>query len=300
MFKQLSDISLSSLTQSAVTETPASRNPRFMETRNTILDPGQSRNIQFQNNDQLGNFAVPYSETLGNVGVPYRDEQYSCLYEEPIDLSTSNCMQQHKDDFVDAYYSRFCMKNELDEDHPATFSPEKQAEILKAACSLFSKRTRTLYQWMYPNVPKQQVKIAVANCWQSLEQSEKDFYVSQVLGRFGFHTTNLMVNPQLHTMKELPPEMPKPPPMLQPRRNTCELQNAISSISVPQHNKPMLNLDACGLVKGPTKRRKTALRGGSSKRKFIISTNSEDFQDDPELSQELEKFAVKFSLSNVH
>ncbi|VEN33885.1 unnamed protein product [Callosobruchus maculatus] len=334
MSKQVSDVSLSSLTQSAVTETPACRNPRFMETRNIVLDPGQSRNIQFQDNHQPSNFVVPYPEAFRNVSVTHRDEQHSSLYDEPIDLS-------RKDGFIDAYYSRFCVKNEepskedqaanilqhqasqicldfekkrrrknntlsiygtsiiIDENQPASFSPEKQAEILKAACSLFSKRTRTLYQWMYPNVPKQQVKIAVANCWQSLGQSEKDFYVSQVLGRFGFHTTNLMVNPQLHTIKELPPELPKPPPVIQPRRNTGELQKAISSISVPQHNKPMLGLNGCGTVKVPMKRRKTALRGGSSKRKFIISANSEDFQDDPELSQELEKFAVKFNLSNI-
>nr|CAH7764895.1 unnamed protein product [Callosobruchus chinensis] len=333
MFKQVFDVPLLSLTQSAVTETPASRNSRLMETRNIVSDPCHSRNIEFQNHHELNNSLVPYPESFRNVTETNRGEHYSRQYEEPIDLTRKN-------NFIDAYYPRFCMKNEeqakkgslvsiyqqpasqicLDFEkkrgrknrlcingtsiidhmtHPASFSPEKQTEILKAACSLFSKRTRTLYQWMYPNVPKQQLKIAVANCWQSLEQAEKDFYVSQVLGKFGLSTTNLMVNPQLHTMKELP-ELPKPPPVFQPRRNTSELQNAISSISVPQHNKPMLDLNGCGTIKMPMKRRKTALRGGSSKRKFIIPSNSEDFQDDPELSQELEKFADKFNFSNVH
>jgi hypothetical protein len=59
----------------------------------------------------------------------------------------------------------------------------KQAEILKAAKSLFSKRTRTLYHWMYPNTPKQQIKMAVANSWDNLGVQEKQFYISQVLRR---------------------------------------------------------------------------------------------------------------------
>ncbi|CAH1967546.1 unnamed protein product [Acanthoscelides obtectus] len=153
--------------------------------------------------------------------------QSTYLYEQPIDLRISHNDQQRKEDFIDAYYSRSCTKAEghpkesssvntyqqqasqicldykkkrrgmskinpivLDGDniaYPASFSPEKQAEIMKAACSLFSKRTRTLYQWMYPNVTKQQVKIAVANYWQSLGQSEKDFYVSQVSSKVQNH-----------------------------------------------------------------------------------------------------------------
>lgn len=56
----------------------------------------------------------------------------------------------------------------------------KQTEVLKAAKSLFSKRTRTLYHWMYPNAPKQQLKIAVANSWETLGTEEKEFYISQV------------------------------------------------------------------------------------------------------------------------
>lgn len=57
----------------------------------------------------------------------------------------------------------------------------KQIEVIKAAKSLFSKRTRTLYHWMYPNAPKQQLKTAVANSWETLGVQEKQFYISQVI-----------------------------------------------------------------------------------------------------------------------
>lgn len=63
---------------------------------------------------------------------------------------------------------------------PASFSESKQLEILKAAKSLFSKRTRTLYHWMYPNAAKPQIKAAVSSSWESLGAQEKDFYISQV------------------------------------------------------------------------------------------------------------------------
>lgn len=56
----------------------------------------------------------------------------------------------------------------------------KRAEVLKAAKSLFSKRTRTLYHWIYPNAPKPQLKAAVAASWETLGMQEKEFYISQV------------------------------------------------------------------------------------------------------------------------
>lgn len=56
----------------------------------------------------------------------------------------------------------------------------KEAEVLKAAKSLFSKRTQTLYHWLYPNTPKSQLKAAVAVSWDTLGIQEKEFYVSQV------------------------------------------------------------------------------------------------------------------------
>lgn len=56
----------------------------------------------------------------------------------------------------------------------------KEAEVLKAAKSLFSKRTQTLYHWLYPNTPKSQLKTAVAVSWETLDIKEKEFYISQV------------------------------------------------------------------------------------------------------------------------
>lgn len=72
-----------------------------------------------------------------------------------------------------------------------------ETEVMRAARALFSKRTRTLYHWMYPDTPKLQLKAVVANAWDSMLPSEKQFYVSQVLGKFGCLQSQLMVNPQL-------------------------------------------------------------------------------------------------------
>lgn len=60
------------------------------------------------------------------------------------------------------------------------YGENKQSEVLKAAKSLFSKRTRTLYHWMYPNASKQQLKLAITNSWETLSTEEKEFYISQV------------------------------------------------------------------------------------------------------------------------
>lgn len=56
----------------------------------------------------------------------------------------------------------------------------KREEVLKAARSLFSKRTRTLYHWIYPCTPKTKLKASVAAAWDTLSVAEKDFYISQV------------------------------------------------------------------------------------------------------------------------
>lgn len=73
----------------------------------------------------------------------------------------------------------------------------KREEVLKAARSLFSKRTRTLYHWMYPDTSKGKLKAIVSSAWDTLSNTEKEFYISQVLGRFGVPAGSLMVNPQL-------------------------------------------------------------------------------------------------------
>ncbi|KAJ3665767.1 hypothetical protein Zmor_001242 [Zophobas morio] len=160
----------------------------------------------------------------------------------------------------------------------------KQAEILKAAKSLFSKRTRTLYHWMYPNTPKQQIKMAVANSWDNLGVQEKQFYISQVLVRFGFPQCSLMVNPQLGGIKELPP---LPDTMNGNNYSARELQTALSSISGA----------ATGSSTGESKRRQGRPPGSKNKKnknELLTYKLTKDFQDDPELSKELEKFAISF------
>ncbi|KAJ8952920.1 hypothetical protein NQ318_006537 [Aromia moschata] len=186
---------------------------------------------------------------------------------------------------------------------PASFSESKQMEILKAAKSLFSKRTRTLYHWMYPNAAKQQIKTAVASSWDSLGAQEKDFYISQVLGRFGFPQSSLMVNPQLGGIKELPPIPDIPENKIKSR----ELQSAISSIT-PENPLPpgvannALTFEEFEEMNELTKKRRGRPPGSSNKKqKFNLAngTLAQDFKDDPELSQELEQFATMFNLSKI-
>ena len=57
---------------------------------------------------------------------------------------------------------------------------EKQEEVIKAAKSLFSKRTRTLYHWLYPDTSKTKLKATVSAAWDTLADAEKQFYLSQV------------------------------------------------------------------------------------------------------------------------
>lgn len=72
-----------------------------------------------------------------------------------------------------------------------------QEEVTRAARSLFSKRTRTLYNWLSPGISKSRLKTAVSAAWDRLPSVEKDFYISQVLGRFGVPSVKVMVNPQI-------------------------------------------------------------------------------------------------------
>nr|CAD7408146.1 unnamed protein product [Timema poppensis] len=74
---------------------------------------------------------------------------------------------------------------------------DRQEEVVKAARSLFSKRTRTLYHWLSPCTSKTKLKTFVAAAWDNLPEQEKHFYISQVLGRFGLQASSLMINPQL-------------------------------------------------------------------------------------------------------
>lgn len=131
--------------------------------------------------------------------------------------------------------------------------PLKKQSVLKTAKSLFSKRTRTLYHWMYPNSSAQQIKETVSRTWESMSLQEKNIYVSQVfffyyylfitlytngfvfylklqvLARPGSSNTNLMVNPQLGQIQALQPQTRCSVNQFNPK--STELQNAISSIS---------------------------------------------------------------------
>lgn len=94
-----------------------------------------------------------------------------------------------------------------------------------------------------------------------------------------------MVNPQLGGIKELPPL----PDTFEPNQSNTELQTAISSIT-----------EAGGIVNSsPTLIKRKQGRPLGSKNKKIKSDAAgykitKDFQDDPELSNELEKFAISF------
>lgn len=57
---------------------------------------------------------------------------------------------------------------------------QQHDEVVKAAKSLFSKRTRTLYHWLYPDTSKTKLKATVAAAWDTLADNEKQFYLSQV------------------------------------------------------------------------------------------------------------------------
>ncbi|XP_076258853.1 uncharacterized protein LOC143195510 isoform X2 [Rhynchophorus ferrugineus] len=118
----------------------------------------------------------------------------------------------------------------------------RQQEILKMAKSIFSKRTRTLYHWIYPTASKQQVKQVVSNTWDSMSPQEKGIYVAQVLAKFGYTSGDLMINPQLGQIKQLPFS----PAALKFNAKATELQNAISSISKKSDNSENSPEKYCG------------------------------------------------------
>lgn len=69
------------------------------------------------------------------------------------------------------------------------FQPEC---VIKAAKSLFFKRTRTLYHWMLPNAPKQQLTEAISNAWDKISPKERELYIIQVRfqTKYGFYLIN--------------------------------------------------------------------------------------------------------------
>lgn len=175
---------------------------------------------------------------------------------------------------------------------------QKQAEVLKAAKSLFSKRTRTLYHWMYPNTPKSQLKAAVSMSWETLGVQEKEFYISQVLGRFGFPQNSLMVNPQLDGIRVVPQ-------LLQLDITPINERKVMgSSILLPDNMQPwaakMPRVTMAMTPRMVKKRGRIGRPPGSKNRQIKEEENvikqiqteptCDEFQDDPELSREFEQF----------
>ncbi|KAJ8959519.1 hypothetical protein NQ314_006255 [Rhamnusium bicolor] len=124
-----------------------------------------------------------------------------------------------------------------------------------------------------------------------------------VLGRFGFPQSSLMVNPQLGGIKELPPM----PNIQETKSKSRELQSAISSI-MPENPMPpglatnTLTFEEFEEINELTKKRRGRPPGSSNKKhKFDLTCGNltQDFKDDPELSQELEQFATIFNLSKI-
>lgn len=199
------------------------------------------------------------------------------------------------------------------------YGENKQSEVLKAAKSLFSKRTRTLYHWMYPNASKQQLKLAITNSWETLSTEEKEFYISQVnlskskmridkmsckvLGRFGFPQRSLMVNPQLGCINSIAALSPfTANTNLQ---TTDETRNAVSSILVGDNlssgSSKRIGIDNNSY--GTVKRRKLYRKRNRGRRNDTTKlaqeiVNTDEFQDDPELNREFQQFKWTLRMSD--
>lgn len=184
---------------------------------------------------------------------------------------------------------------------------QKQAEVLKAAKSLFSKRTRTLYHWMYPNTPKTQLKAAVSLSWETLGIQEKEFYISQVLGRFGFPQNSLMVNPQLDGIKVVPfaPQLDYTFPLSErnmERPNLLIAENIQPSWSLKPFRNSLPGQRSSkkrGRIGRPPGSRNKQFREEENVIKQIQCENTcDEFQDDPELSREFEQFKWTLHLTD--
>lgn len=182
---------------------------------------------------------------------------------------------------------------------------QKQAEVLKAAKSLFSKRTRTLFHWMYPNTPKAQLKAAVSMSWETLGVQEKEFYISQVLGRFGFPQNSLMVNPQLDGIKGSSgfSQFTLQTPTVRPNSLVSSLLAVGDSLKKSSQwiDDRQLNLKGCNQQRLSRKRKvgrslvsKNRCFGRNDEENVMKQiqneNNVDEFQDDPELSREFEQF----------
>ncbi|XP_069698841.1 uncharacterized protein [Periplaneta americana] len=149
------------------------------------------------------NYSENENERSDNTTSNDNDDALAAIY--PHSLTNENIPFRNKN--VSLESSAFSL---LEKDVNTTLgtrikvADDKQEEVVKAAKSLFSKRTRTLYHWLYPDTSKNKLKATVSAAWDSLPDNEKHFYISQVLGRFGLQASSLMINPQLDGMKDLP------------------------------------------------------------------------------------------------
>lgn len=156
----------------------------------------------------------------------------------------------------------------------------KKEEVLKAARSLFSKRTRTLYHWMYPDTSKGQLKAIVSAAWDTLSTTEKEFYVSQVLGRFGVPAGSLMVNPQLGGFQNR--EF-----TLTPSISILNTPRESPSSSIPSIHHP----ESFEHKKRHRRHDHSKHPQSSPQEETVEETYDEDeFADDPELTTELMQF----------
>ncbi|XP_018332211.1 uncharacterized protein LOC108741787 isoform X2 [Agrilus planipennis] len=234
----------------------------------------------------------------------------SCLT-EPIDLTsysnnsprTPHNKQTQSPDYHQFSANRILLKSPMES---GQIEEQCDAEVLNAAKTLFSKRTRTLYHWMYPNASISTLKTAVASAWDKLNFKEKDFYVSQVLGRFGFSKNNVIVNPHLTyggiNGNFLPLDLSTDNPEGYEEANAAVSNLLLSEEMVPQKTVSY----AATTFEDPTrflqrKRRRTGRPPGSKnkmKKPSIEVKEEEVFENDPELHREFEQFKWMMSMSN--
>lgn len=104
-----------------------------------------------------------------------------------------------------------------------------------------------------------------------------------------------MVNPQLGSIRSVPPLLPLPSPSLQSPEET---RSAVSSILINEANADLSWQNARSEIETPKPKRKAGRPPGSRnkrQRKDIIKMiqddgNPEEFQDDPELCREFQQF----------
>jgi transposase len=57
---------------------------------------------------------------------------------------------------------------------------EISSEVLAKAKEKFTKRTRTLYRCVYPNIKKHQLERRVRDDWFSVPENERNIYILEV------------------------------------------------------------------------------------------------------------------------